>query len=74
MDQTKAVGGGRGPDERRGRISQRTYMHDPWTETMVWGLPEGWGWAEVGKVEKGRDHTNSTNYKIQFLKKLQQRV
>ena len=25
------------------RISQRTYMHDPWTGTRVWGLPEGIG-------------------------------
>ena len=24
--------------------SQRTYIHDPQTQTMVWGLPEGvWG-------------------------------
>ena len=22
---------------------QRTYMHDPWTGTIVWGYPEGWG-------------------------------
>ena len=27
--------------------SQRTYMRDPWTWTMVWGLPEGVGvWVE----------------------------
>ena len=35
-------------------ISQRThiyiYMHDPWTWTMVWGMPEGVGWG--GGVEK----------------------
>ena len=38
-------------------ISQRTYMRDPWTQTVVWGLPEGvwWGWVEGdegGKVGK----------------------
>ena len=33
-------------------ISQRTYMHDPWTQTTVWGWPEGSrgrGWVEVGR-------------------------
>ena len=25
----------------RKQSSQRTYMHDPWTRTTVWGLPEG---------------------------------
>ena len=28
-------------------------MHDPWTWTMVWGLPEGvGGWVKGGKGGK----------------------
>ena len=36
-------------------ISQRTYMHGPWTWTTVWGSPEGtgggagWRWAKWGR-------------------------
>ena len=29
--------------------SQRTYMHDPWTWTTVWGLREGVG-GEMGQL------------------------
>ena len=29
--------------------SQRTYMHDPWTQMMMWVLPEWWG----GEGRKG---------------------
>ena len=28
-------------------ISQRTYMHDPWTQTTVWGWPEGRCWVKA---------------------------
>ena len=27
--------------QHRKQSSQRTYTHDPWTWTTVWGLPEG---------------------------------
>ena len=36
-------------------ISQRSYMHDPETQTTVWRWPEGRrgeSWVEVGKGEK----------------------
>ena len=35
-------------------ISQRTYVNDPWTGTMVWGLTREWGsgWGEWAKGEK----------------------
>lgn len=29
-------------------VSQRTYMHDPWTQTTAWGWPEGRGAAGAG--------------------------
>ena len=34
--------------------SQRTYMHDPWAWTMVWGLFKGLrgGWVKWDKGEK----------------------
>ena len=28
-------------------ISQRTYIHNPWTQTTVWGLPEGRAKREI---------------------------
>ena len=33
------------------RINQRTYMHDPCTRTVIWGVPEGGSgsWVAVGK-------------------------
>ena len=31
-------------------ISQRTYMKDPWTETMEWG----WTYGSGGQVEGGK--------------------
>ena len=33
-------------------FSQRTYMHDPWTWTMVWGLMVGMWGCEGSKGEK----------------------
>ena len=45
-------------------------MHDPWTWTMVWGLPEGW-WG-LGRWEKagvGEEWDNyGINNKIKFQK------
>ena len=38
-----------------GASKELTYTHDPWTWTMVWGLPEGVGfWVEGGKGRKIR--------------------
>ena len=40
---------------KKGEGISQTYMHDLWTETMIWGLPEGGVWVEVGsggKVEQ----------------------
>ena len=34
-------------------ISQRTYINDPQTQTMVWGWPEGGGAGAGVKWEKG---------------------
>ena len=34
-------------------ISQRTYMHDPWTWTMGWGSPEGHGGGGGGGGQSG---------------------
>ena len=37
------------------RISQRTFMHDPWTQTTVWRLTVGgerMGFGRGGKREK----------------------
>ena len=45
---------GSGKKEGEG-ISQRTYMHDPWTWTTVWRWPEGggeWGLGGGGKRRK----------------------
>ena len=44
-------GGGLGDWMKGGeRITQRTYAHDPQTQTAVWGWPEGRGagWVEEG--------------------------
>ena len=46
--------GGRGHWMKEGEgMSQRTYMHDPWTWAMICELPEGvpgWRWAKGEKV------------------------
>ena len=49
------------------RISQRTYMHDPWTGATIWGLPdrEEGVLSGCGRCEKSGDKFNSTNNKIQ---------
>ena len=40
--------------------SQRTYMHDPWTQTMVWGLPKEVGGAgQSGAKGENQDNYNS---------------
>ena len=36
--------------------SQRTYMYDPWTWTMVWELPEG---VAEGVLSGGRQRGNN---------------
>ena len=48
-------------------ISQRTYMHDPWSWTIMKGLPEGGdgGWVEVGKGIKTGDNSDSIHNKMQ---------
>ena len=46
-------------------ISQRTYMHDSWTWTTVWGLTVGAGWAGWSVAQgENRDNCNSINNKI----------
>ena len=47
-------------------ISQRTYMRDPWTQTVVWGLPEGlwWGLGGGGRRGKSWENCNNINNKI----------
>ena len=47
--------------QHREQSSQRTKTHDPWTQTIMWGLPEGVrgaGW----RVQKGKiwDNCNRT--------------
>ena len=47
--------GGRSEDwlKEGAEMSRRTYMHSPWTRTMVWGLPKGVGgtWeSKWGKI------------------------
>ena len=37
-------------------ISQGTYMHDPWTQTAVWGPPEGREWELGGGRKMGSSH------------------
>ena len=40
-------------------ISQRAFMHDSGTWTMVWGLPDEGGWlGRRGQREKSRDNYN----------------
>ena len=41
-------------------------MHDPWTWTTVWGLPEGVGGWLCGGGQSGKtwDNCNSINNKI----------
>ena len=47
-------GSGRGHWKKEGEgISQRTYINDPQTQTMVWGWPEGGGAGAGVKWEKG---------------------
>ena len=58
MEQTDSCQrGGRGDWMKDGeQISQRTFMQDPWTRTMIWGLAEGvgcgagWRWAKGKKA------------------------
>ena len=54
MNRLTAVRGECGDRMKKGEgISQRTYMHDLWTWTIVWGFPEGaagWKWANEEKV------------------------
>ena len=46
MTTVRREDGGEEKEMKEGEgISQRTYMHDPWTRTTVWGLSEG---AEAG--------------------------
>ena len=43
--------------QRRESSSQRTYTHDPWSRTTVWGLPEGvgrYGWRRTKRVKLGQ--------------------
>ena len=47
-------GGGDGLKEGEG-ISQRTYMHDPWTWTTVWGLTMEVGGGLGGGWPKGEN-------------------
>ena len=39
-------------------INQRTFMHNPWAQTTIWGLARGGG----GEREKEQEH-NSINTK-----------
>ena len=50
--------------------SQNTHIHDPWTRTVVWGLPEGWGagwrWAMGEKVGVALSINNKIQLKMFF--------
>lgn len=53
-------------------ISQSIFMHDPWTQTMIWGLLGGgvrWGLVEVGKGREIGDKCKSLNNKKLFMNK-----
>ena len=53
-DSCKTVGG-MGKWQKEGEeISQRTYMNDPWTWTMVWGLTELVRGRLSGGVQRGK--------------------
>ena len=71
-DRCKRGGGRWGLVERWEGISQRTYMNNPWTWTMVRGLTVGvgGGWVEGGKG-KNWDNWNSINkiFKLKIIKK-----
>ena len=41
--------------ERRERTSQRTYMNDLWTRTMVWGWTVGVGGGLGGGGQRGKN-------------------
>ena len=47
---------------------QKTYMYDPMTQTVVWGLLGEQGWVEAGKGGNSWDNCNSINNKMQFKK------
>ena len=51
MDSLQRAGWGNWMKECEG-ISQRTYMHDLWTWTVIKGWPEVEGWVELGKRGK----------------------
>ena len=69
---------GEGKDQMKDgeEISQRTFMHNPWTWTMKWGWSQGeerdWGWVEVGKGRKSRNNCNSIYNLKQPLGKIQE--
>ena len=46
-------GGGEGTGKKSEGTSQRTYMHDPWTRTKVWGLTVGMVEASCVDRNKG---------------------
>ena len=65
-------------------MSQRTYMHDPQTQTSVWGWPEGsgglggggQGWGEMGtsvvvstvKIKFKKQNSNITSISAIFIR------
>ena len=62
-------GGGEGTGKKSEVTSQRTYMHDPWTRTKVWGLTVGVG-GGLGRGGKGRKIGTTVIAKtIQYLTK-----
>ena len=48
-------------------ISQRTYLYNPWTQTMAWYWPEGsgeeagWRWAREGEMRTPVINVNNKN-------------
>ena len=42
-------------------INQRTFMHNPWTWTRIWGLAWGGVRAELSGGGKGRKSGNNCN-------------
>ena len=72
MEQTHSSqrGGGWGEQGKEGEVtSQRTYMNNPWTWTMVWGLTVGAGGGLGGGRQREKIWDNCNRITIKKTKK-----